>query len=54
MDTLVDLVLDLMFIGTGRRLLALFGKRPHAIVMFFTGMAFWTVFVLAVLKAFHR
>ena len=54
MDALVDLVLDLIFIGTGRRLIGLFGKRLHTIVMFFTGMAFWTVVVLAVLKAFHR
>ncbi|QWG24616.1 hypothetical protein KMZ93_06890 [Bradyrhizobium sediminis] len=54
MDGLVDIVLGLLFVGTGRRLLALFGKRPHTIAMFFTGMAFWAVIGLLVFKAFDR
>jgi len=42
-DALVSAVVEVLFEGTGRRRLGLFGKQPHSVAMLFTGMAFWIV-----------
>jgi hypothetical protein len=52
-DALVSAVVEMFFTGTGRRLLGLFGKKPHYLNMAFTGMAFWIVLGLALYAAFH-
>jgi hypothetical protein len=46
-------VVEVLFEGTGRRLLGLFGKQPHSVVMLFTGMAFWIVLGIVLYKAFR-
>jgi hypothetical protein len=38
-DALVSAVVEVLFEGTGRRRLGLFGKQPHSVAMLFTGMA---------------
>ena len=43
LDALVNIVVELFFAGTRRRVLGLFGKRPHHLVMVFTGIPFWTI-----------
>ena len=52
-DALVSAVVEVLFEGTGRRLLGLFGKQPHSVVMLFTGMAFWIVPGIILYRAFH-
>ena len=46
-------VVEVLFGGTGRRLLGLIGKQPHSVVMLFTGMAFWIVLGIVLYKAFR-
>jgi hypothetical protein len=52
-DALFSAILEVFFIGTGRRLFDVFGWKPHEIVLIFAGMAFWIVlgiFLYAVLQ----
>jgi hypothetical protein len=45
-DALFSAMFEVFFIGTGRRLLGVFGWKPHEIVLMFAGMAFWIVFAI--------
>ena len=53
-DALVSAVVEVLFEGTGRRRLGLFGKQPHSVAMLFTGMAFWNVPGIVLYRAFHQ
>ena len=52
-DALVSAVVEVLFEGTGRRRLGLFGKQPHSVAMLFTGMAFWNVLRIVLCRAFR-
>ncbi|HYS91399.1 MAG TPA: hypothetical protein VEN78_41385 [Bradyrhizobium sp.] len=53
-DALVSAVVEVLFEGTGRRRLGLFGEQPHSVAMLFTGMAFWSVTGIVLCRAFHQ
>jgi hypothetical protein len=52
-NALVSAVIAGFFEGLGYLLFCLFGKRPHSVVMIFTGMAFCIAVGMVMYKAFH-
>ena len=49
----VETMLDVLFTGTGRRLLGLFGWRPHETVLMFAGMGFWIAVGMLAYRVLH-
>jgi hypothetical protein len=48
-----QLALDALFVATGRRLLRLFGFRPHDLVAMLAGLTIWVLVVAFVIAAFQ-
>ena len=50
----ISALFEVFFAATGRRLFALFGRRPHEILCIWTGLAFWMVFGILIYAALQR
>lgn len=52
---LINVVVEIFIMATGRGLLKLFGvRRPHEIASLFTGMAFWALVAIPYCAAVLR